>query len=713
MDKNKVGSELARTSSEGMGRAVDSLISSINRQKWERRVYDNRFFDDGLHFRYVSRKTGRVIDYAGGQNGTTERAIPKASRQIRGVVNLLEAPESRSVIYPEPVYPWNYKDNPAMYKQALEQSKNYAKRSGQWVDGVWNDYDEGLAIKFIDALLGATKDGINYIQVYSPPDKQKLCFDVYDFFDLYLYGEYKELEDVPFIIKAVPMRLSEIYAHPILSEFNLSKLTPDNKYANSEVKEAYMVARYGARGGDKAEPTILVKELESKEILSKANWEQAIKLGADNGALEGKSKGDTIMRHTFTAGGITLHDEYIGAKGYSYVDIRMEPGALYQTPLIERFIPQNKSLDIIMTRLEAWVNAMIVGIFQQRKGENFELSNFPGGQLLKYDTTPLQQMQNSTVGDTPFRVIELLQQFIAEQGASTSALNNLPQGVKSGVAIESVKATEYANLKIPTMMMKNSMQRLTSKMIEVVDNRFVDPQIVNNMDGESPDYFHIIGARGLKKRQEVGADIPPDVVPIKAGTKLRIEIEPGFGLTVQGKREAMQQVIQSMIAFAEKGFLPKPAVDMVIKKFLDIFGFGSTQEFMDALQSEDMPINEDNLMKMKIAFAEAAKEMALVGKEADQRLVDSTKLGVAETLKETGIVDKIMKKENNPLTKVAESLDYKDAPPSIKRQIEQAAGFQPAVNEESPSETEQKVKTMKAVTDLKNSDKKDNKTSPT
>jgi hypothetical protein len=678
MDKQNIGTELSRTPSEQMGTAIESLISSINRTKWERRWYDNRFFDDGMHFRYVSKKTGRIIDYAGGQGGSIERAIPRASRQIRGIVNLLEAPEPTPVVYPDPVYPWNYKDNQQAYQKAYEESKRRAKRAGQWLSSIWNDYDEGLAIKFIDMLLIAAKDGIGYLQIYSPPGKEKLCFDVFDAFDLYIYGEYKDLKDLPFIIKGVPMRLSEIQSHPAFQEMDVNKIVADNKYATSEIKDAYMTARYGLKGGKGQEPTFLVKETETKEILSKSNWEQAIKLGADNGALEGKSKGDMIMRHTFSVGGVTLDDEYISASGYSYVDFRYEPGALYQTPLIERFIPQNKSLDIIMTRLEAWVNAMIVGIYQKRKSENFQLSNFPGGQLIEYETFPLTQMQNSSVGDTPFRVIDFINKFIDEQGASTSALNSLPAGVKSGVAIESVKATEYANLKIPTMMLKNSMQRVSSKIIETVDKRFVTPQLVYNTDDNGePDYFHIIGSRGLKKRLETGADIPEGVVPIKEGAKLRIEIEPGFGLTVQGKRETMQQILTSMESFAEKGYLSKDAVSLVLKKFMDIFGFGSTQEFMDALQSEDMPMDENNLMKMKIALAEAAKEIGMVGSEHDQKLVDSAKIGTLESLKESGILDKLTQdKQAQPAQKPPNiSINFKDLPPEGKSEAAALAGI--------------------------------------
>ena len=62
-----------------------------------------------------------------------------------------------------------------------------------------------------------------------------------------------------------------------------------------------------------------------------------------------------------------------------------------------------------------------------------------------------------------FNYMELLNSIIEEQGASTTALNQLPQGVKSGKAIELVKATEYANLKIPSDQLKHTISRIAEK----------------------------------------------------------------------------------------------------------------------------------------------------------------------------------------------------------------------------------------------------------
>lgn len=154
----------------------------------------------------------------------------------------------------------------------------------------------------------------------------------------------------------------------------------------------------------------------------------------------------------------------------------------------------------------------------------------------------------------------------------------------------------------------------------------------------------------------------------------------------------MQQILEFMIKLSEQGYVPKDAITLVVKKFMDIFGFGSTQEFMDAMDSDQMPINEENITQIKVAIAETAKDLGLVGPEHDQKLVDSTKLGVIESLKQSGILDKIMSQDSKPQD-VAKNpvLDdmvkiYKDSSSDIRRQIEMAMGLQPSTQEPiSPS----------------------------
>jgi hypothetical protein len=85
--------KFSQTSTEQIGTAIESLTNQaiMQRRSHERRWYDNQFFDDGYHFRVISKKTGRVIDTVSRSSGYIERAIPRASRQIRSVANLLYA----------------------------------------------------------------------------------------------------------------------------------------------------------------------------------------------------------------------------------------------------------------------------------------------------------------------------------------------------------------------------------------------------------------------------------------------------------------------------------------------------------------------------------------------------------------------------------------------------------------------------------------------
>lgn len=698
MIKEKFQEIVATLSSDKIGQTIEELTTDAiaRRSKFERRWYDNAFFDDGYHFRAVSRSTGRVIDTTNRVGNSTERAIPRASRQIRGVSNLLFAAEPFPVVYPERISVEQFRDpltkqvDLQAYQKAYDRSKYKARKVGTWLTTEWEELF--LNIQLLDMILNAAKSGIAYLQVFTDADG-KMNTEVLDAFDLIHYGDKRELKDLPFITKATPKDIQEIQANKMFDASMVAKLVPDNKYATSEVKDAYMRARMGNKSGEGKRATLIVKETYLQETIEKDNMGLIAKKDA-GGATEGKNVGDTIMRHVFSAGGITLLDEYIDYDCYPFAEFRFEPGYLYQTPFIERFIPQNKSIDIIMTRLEQWVNAMVVGVYQKRKGETFQVSNFPGGQMIEFEGTPLTQMNVSSPGSAPFNVISLFDKYIEEQGASTAALGQIPNDVKSGRAIESLKATEYANLKIPTLMLKKCIKTIAQLMLERGHKDYLQPKSVEHMESNEPEYFDVIGKRGYDLHKQLGQELPDTMVVLDKDVKVRIEIEPGLGLTNEGKRAAMSDIVSNMIEMSKNGLINPEAMKVVIQKFLDNYGFGSTQELMEAMeQGAGKDMSEEQISQVKVAVLEVLKDAGVVGPESEQRLVDSTKVGVIEALKDTGML------ENNkpdPSQKISESLNYKDASPQIKRQMEAKAGFVPATDE-SPSETDQTIKTVKAV----------------
>jgi len=624
-------------------RAIENQLNTYQTQRksFERRWYDNNFFDDGFHFRFLSRRTGKIMDLSAGATQTSpKRAIPKASRQIRGIANLLLGLDPHPVIYPEEVVKSSFTDlngqiNEQMYEQARKVAGQIAQKIGHWITEEWEDQE--LIDKLTHMLILSAKHGVSYIQILPDPIEEKIKTEVCDAFDIYLDGTLTEIYDSPSIVKAKPWLIAKIKANEEFDQDAVEAISPDNKYASSEVKQAYMNARFGQFSVAEQTQTLIVKEAFIKEYLSDENKKRVKQLQSGD-VLADKKNGDMVMRHTFSTSNGTLLDEYIDLPEYPFVDFRYEPGLIYQVPQIERFKEANKSLDIAMSRVEGFANTMITGIYQKRKGENYQISNIPGGQVIEYEGQPLIQMQPTSVPPFMFNYMQMLNQNIEEQGASASALNQLPSGVKSGVAIESVKQSEYANLKIPTNYFKKTVKRITERLLDAASKAFIDPQTVYLLDQGEPDYFSVIGEKGAEAREKAGLGIGQDTVVIKSDYKVKIEVEPALGFTMSGKKDTMLQIADFMRGLAQEGYLTQDAVKEVIGKFLETFNYGSTQEFMDAMETgtQSNPLNEQQLTQMKIAIVEAMKDAGVVGNDTTDTDIQKTKIGVVEALRDMG-----------------------------------------------------------------------------
>jgi hypothetical protein len=488
-------------------------------------------------------------------------------------------------------------------------------------------------------------------------------------------GNMTELDDSPMVVMTSPELISKLKANPIYDAEQLAKISPDNRYASSEVKQAYMQVRFGSTTQADSAATLILKEAYIMEYINQDNME---KVASDLGdSFRGKKSGDKIIRQVCAAGGVTLYDKYLNLSRYPLIDFRFEPGPMYQVPFIERFIPANKSLDIAMSRIERYLNTMNVGVFMKRKGENFTVTNQAGAQTIEYEAKAPEQMNLVALPATVFNFIQLLNNIIEEQGASTSTLGQLPEGVKSGVAIESMKATEYANLKIPTDMLKKTVRRISERLIDYAADYFVTPQTVYYLEKGEPSYFDIVGQKGAEKYKQLDIDMPEDVVQIKHDTMVDIQIETGLGYTMEGKRQAMQQISEYMRALAQEGLLTQEAVKVSVESFLETFGYGSTSEFIDAMDqgTQSSPLTEDQITQMKVALLEALKEAGEVGEEASEKRIMETKVGAMEALRDSGVIEKQGKQPEAPKGP-SESISFKDLPPEGKAQMAQKVGIE-------------------------------------
>jgi hypothetical protein len=670
-----------------LGQITEAMMRSAkdSRRNFERRWYDNNFFDDGFHFRYLSRSQNKIVDLSERANlQAPMRAIPKASRQIRGMANLLVSQDYVSVIYPEKVQKLSFPD-PAEYQQAVEEAKRVAKSSGHWIEEKFKEQDiKEQKIPHMVVLTG--KHGISYLKIWPDPIEEAIDSTVRDAFDVYVLGSMTELKDLPFMGEGVPRSIAEIKADERFDPNQTNQISPENKHASSEIKDAYMRAQYGGEfNSAEYTATLIQKEFYVKEYLNDENVKR-IRVQKDGDQIlrrhtnsQGELKyGDPVLRQVFVAGNITLRGQYVNLPDFPYVDFRMEPGPLYQVPLIERFIPANKSLDMIASRVERYTHTMVTGSWSIKAGEPTEPNNSAGGQILKYRTTAPVQNQIAPIPPFVFNFMNMLGGFIEEQGVSLSTLGKIPQGVKAASAIESLKESEYASLVVATKQLKKTVKRIAEKMLDIADDYFVTPQTVYYLEKGEPQYFDVIGGTGLEKRKEIGVtnDLTGEEVPLKRDYHVEIEVQSGLGYTKEGKKAAAKELGDYLVQLAGVNMVSPEVVKVFFETLLKEYQFGPTEEIMEAMEEalNNGPMTDDELMKMKIAVIEVLKEAGMVGPEAEKRLVESTKVGMAEVLADTGLADKLANdpKTQMEIAKGEQEMKHKEA----EHQLKMAQGSQ-------------------------------------
>ena len=673
----------SRITSDKISSYVDDMqkLSAGERLRFSRKWYDNSFFDDGYHFRHISRTTGRIVDQSGKESmQMPSRVIPKASRQIRGMANLVLSQDFVPLIKPDRVNRYSFAPDETgqqAYEKQLKDSKLRAKRIGHWIEDQWNTQD--LKDKLIQATVLCLKHGISFFQVWPDAVEEKIRTNVYDAFDIFLSANYDSIYDSPFIGKAIPKTIREIKANENFDQDAVQRLSVDNKYASDEVKEAYLASKYGKTNQpSESAATIILKEWFIKETLDAENKAVISKQSNGKDILENVSEGDTVIRQVFCAGGVTLRDEYVDLPEYPFVDLRWEPGPIYQVAPMERFISSNKALDVIMARLETYLHTMNVGVWLKRKGEEFKISNVSGGLVAEYSQTPPSQMPLSPIPAAMFQFIGLLNSFIEEQGVSTSALGKIPSGVKAWHAIESLKQSEFANLYTPLQQVKKCVQRISEKMLDIAANYFVSPQTVGRIDNGQPDYFDIIGERGAKVRDKIKEPLRQDVVTIRKDNEVEIDVQSGLGFTDEGKKGRMMEIMDYMVQVSQAGLVDPVVLKETFKKMMEVYQFGPTEEMMEALDQPTPVLDETMMQQMKVAVAETLKDIGYEPPPKQEERIMEAQVGAAQAIKDIGLADK-----ENPVEKKepSQSISFKDLPPSGKTQLAAKAGIQLDENE--------------------------------
>lgn len=629
--------ELVGRKGKSLVQQIEEIKSNLEEQrfKWERIWHENSFFDDGYHYHVLSADTRQVVDQSiGASIYNPRRSIPKASRQIRGIINLLLANRPIPVVYPKTILKANFRDPQKMF--AAEESARYlAQRTGLFILDEWKSQDL-ITDKLPYMMILAARAGVSYLKIYPDAADQKIRTTVLDAFDVFVGGECLDINDEPIVIESYPMLVSKIKANESFNEKVRQAVLADNKYSSSKVKDNYMQSRYGMKKSGTMTDTATIYEAYIKEYLDKDLIKLIEKQDDANVVLRGRQVGDPIIRQVISTRDAKepLSDVYTTLPAYPQVSFQFEPGPLYNTPLLDRFKPANKSLDNTVSRLEKIVMTNASGRYWTRDDKKPIITNDASGEWITSSTKP-EVLPNPEFSASAMQYIGLLTSYIEEQGVTTSALGKLPNDVRSGTAIESLKSSEYANLTIPLEQLKKTVGNIAKRILDIVDDYYITPQTVYLIEEGKPTYFDIIGQRGIELHKVLNQEkVVEDAIPITKNTQVDIEIESGLGYTIEGKRDNAQRIVEVIRSYAAEGYIPPAVVQSVIIEYLKTYQFGNLAQFTKAFDefSEDSQLPEEQITKMKVAMAETMKDLGLVGPEAENQQVMSSQVGAAQAL---------------------------------------------------------------------------------
>ena len=294
--------------------------------------------------------------------------------------------------------------------------------------------------------------------------------------------------------------------------------------------------------------------------------------------------------------------------------------------------------------------------------------------------------------------MDLLSNYIEEQGVTTTTLGKIPTGVKAHAAIESLKESEYASLIVASRRLRTTVKEIAQQFLYLADSYFVQPKSVYYLEKGEPQYYDIIGKSALKKRQELKLDTPEDLVAIDKDCKVDIEIQSGLAYTREGKREAAKSMLADLFPFLEAGLIPPEAFKVMVEKYMEMTQFGATAEFMEAIDeaAEEGNLTDKQIEAIKVAVIEVMSDLHKQGvlPSSEQR-IEEGKIATAEALRDTGMTEKEVQRDPLEEAKGTQELQQSGEKHQItmqgtkqKQQLEAMRAMQEMKNREEQSKAQ-------------------------
>jgi len=491
----------------------------------------NRAFYENNHFTMGEMdKNGNVVKLSGKK---PYREIPLTTDQIDGMRNMLLANKPQPYIYPDDRIVSDVEMNDQEFRKTIDTEIN------TWGKAIEYLLDEEIKLKTIlktlikNTLLYST----SYLQTYH--DGKKYCMDAYDVFEISIYPTIKKIDDYPYLVKHIAKPLKAIKLSGRYKEIDFKKLKErltENRYFSDDMKNALYVGKFGYADPD----TVVIDELYCQEENGLAIYSYI-----GNELIDAQSPEETKLKRI----------------PFSMFVSGEEP---YEMAQIEKFIPLNKTLDILITKLERRIKRLDGGRLAIQASEPIKTVKTTDGEFVRYKRTAPTPLPEENYPATIVNLVGIIRELFNALGVNAAVSSSgIPKGVEAWRAIESLKQSDYGKMENLTQNLSECLTEATEKLIELVSVTEVTPK--NIIIPNTNERIKIVGASGKTLASN-------DTLIFSAEKRLKVVIESGLTHTPEAKRELVMQLVGAQL-------LPRELAIEMLK-------IGNTREILDKLNQD-------------------------------------------------------------------------------------------------------------------------------
>ena len=490
-----------------------------NRQQmdWNWYLYDNYY--RGNHYIQFNKRTNQIV------------TPPRPKGQVRLTVNKIY-----SICRAIRNFATSYRPKWEVAANSTgEDVINNAQKSSDTLDYYYDYLELPKLIKGVANYI--IKYGIGFFQYGwdeegTGLDNQKGEVDVWirDPFDVYLDPSGMETGDIQncrFIDIAVSQPIQDIIDSPAYKKIKEDEISGDTIRAVSEFKQSLIQNQYT---GDFASN----KELKTK-ILHETLYKK--KVGSN-----------TEVWIASWIEGHLLRNEKTEFNKYNLIAIASDdnPNEIYGEGYIKNLIPINKVINRLESQVVEYNNLVNRGrlIVDKDSGVS-KITNETGEIIEKNPGADVREISHAGLSpDIHIQIGRLDEDMKSISGVVDAFLGKVPEGVKSGVALESLKAQTANNLQDLKDNIEAGLAQLGEGILELIATKVVASRQIKatGKDGE-PANFSIKGQVGVNK----GEQLPEDTYVIGNQNQVKVVIGSGLAYTREGRITRLDKLLEQKV----------------------------------------------------------------------------------------------------------------------------------------------------------------------